>query len=382
MTQLTLPMRPEEATRLLLKKLPHKRMRAVVEKRFGLKGGKKKTLEAIGKEYKITRERVRQIETDALKHLAKPENHQEVEPTLRALEDHFRAWGGVLAEHHFFNMAGNSRQVPHLALLLKIGKAFSELPETNHLHHRWAVDKNAAHRAEKIMEKTRVHLVERGHPLPRPELHSAVARYSAEILGEELPEQAREACLEVSRDIRQNPYGEFGLAGWPTINPRGVKDKAYLVLSKTQKPLHFREVAEAINAIGWPARQRLEPHPPASSRPPETTSCRAGEASRAGAMAGGPKREAHPQTVHNELIKDNRFVLVGRGLYALKEWGYEPGTVREILVSMFKRAGRPLKKDEVIKMVLEKRLVKPPTILLNLQDRSLFKHTDDEYTLA
>ena len=341
-----LPIRPEEATRLLLKKLPTKRMRAVVEKRFGLRGGRKKTLEAVGKEYKITRERVRQIEADALKHLVKPENYQEVEPTLRALEDHFRAWGGVLAEHHFFDMVGDSRQVPHLCLLLKIGKTFSELPENNQLHRRWTIDKNAADRAEKIVEKTRTHLAESNRPLPHPELHKAIAKYSEEMPGAGLSPEIREAHLGISKEIRRNPYGEYGLVSWPTINPRGVKDKAYLVLSKTKKPMHFREVAQAINSTNW------------------------------------TRRKAHPQTVHNELIKDSRFVLVGRGLYALKEWGYEPGTVREILVSVFKQAGRPLKKDEAIKMVLEKRFVKPPTVLLNLQDKSLFKRLDDEYTLA
>lgn len=346
MTQITLPIRPEEATRMLLKNLPTKRMCAVVEKRFGLRGGKKKTLEAIGKEYKITRERVRQIEADALKHLAKPENYQKVEPTLRALEDHFRAWGGVLAEHHFFDMVGDPRQIPHLALFLKIGKAFSELPETNHLHRRWTTDKGALDRAEKIVERTRTHLAERGRPLPYRELHGVVAKYSEEILGKELPQEMREAHLRISKEIRKNPYGEYGLVSWPTINPRGVKDKAYLVFSQTPKPLHFREVARAINDTGW------------------------------------SRRKAHPQTVHNELIKDSRFVLVGRGLYALKEWGYEPGTVREILVSVFKQAGRPLKKDEIIKMVLEKRFVKPPTVLLNLQDKSLFKRIDGEYTLV
>ncbi len=346
MTQLMLPIRPEEATRTLLKKLPTKRMRDVVEKRFGLRGGKKKTLEAIGREYKITRERVRQIEADALKHLAKPENYQEIEPTLAALENHFQNWGGVIAEHHFIAMVENSRQVPHLVLLLKIGKAFSELPENNHLHRRWATDKNAALAAEKIVEKAKTHLMECGQPLPRPELQGVVAKFATEIFGKELTPNIHEAQLGISRDIRKNPYGEYGLTSWPTINPRGVKDKAYLVLSKTKKPMHFREVADAINHLGW------------------------------------NKRKAHPQTVHNELIKDNRFVLVGRGLYALQEWGYEPGTVREILVSIFKQAGKPLSKDEVIKKVLEKRFVKPPTILLNLQDKSLFKRADDEYTLA
>ena len=87
--------------------------------------------------------------------------------------------------------------------------------------------------------------------------------------------------------------------------------------------------------------------------------------------------------MHNELIKDNRFVLVGMGLYALREWGYEPGTVREVLVSLFKGSDRPLAREEIVRLAAEKRLVKPQTILLNLQDRSLFKRTEDgKYTLV
>jgi hypothetical protein len=99
--------------------------------------------------------------------------------------------------------------------------------------------------------------------------------------------------------------------------------------------------------------------------------------------AGWSKRRAHPQTVHNELIKDPRFVLIGRGLYALKEWGYEPGVVREILVSVMKEAGTPLSKDDIVRLVSERRFVKPQTILLNLQNKSLFRRTEDgKYTLV
>jgi len=119
-----------------------------------------------------------------------------------------------------------------------------------------------------------------------------------------------------------------------------------VVLAKHEKPLHFTEVAKAINKSGW------------------------------------SRRTAHPQTVHNELIKDNRFVLVGRGLYALKQWGYEPGTVKDVLVSVLKQSVRPMSKDEITKKVLEKRMVKENTILLNLQDKKKFKRAGEGYTLV
>jgi RNA polymerase primary sigma factor len=43
-----------------------KRERYILEHRFGLHGDKKETLESIGKKYKVTRERIRQIERDSL----------------------------------------------------------------------------------------------------------------------------------------------------------------------------------------------------------------------------------------------------------------------------------------------------------------------------
>lgn len=353
MTQIILPMRPDEATKQLLKRLPSRRMRDVLEKRFGLKGSKKKTLEAIGREYKITRERVRQIETDALKQLARPDAAKEVEVLLVNIEDYFREHGEVLAEHHFFQNLPSERLASHVAFLLHVGKSFHELPETANFHRRWTINKNAAAAVEKIMEKTKNDLAAEGEAISADKLHELISRNAESILGGTLAEDSKRAYLHTSKHIKENPYGEFGLASWPTINPRGVKDKAYLVLAKTGKPLHFRQVADAINELGLSAQ------------------------------AGWSKKKAHPQTVHNELIKDGRFVLVGRGLYALKDWGYEPGTVRDILVSVFKKAGRPLPKNEVIKSVLEKRFVKTPTILLNLQDRALFKRMDDErYTLV
>jgi RNA polymerase primary sigma factor len=40
--------------------------------RFGLEDGKPKTLEEVGKEFKVTRERIRQIEAKAIRKLKHP----------------------------------------------------------------------------------------------------------------------------------------------------------------------------------------------------------------------------------------------------------------------------------------------------------------------
>ena len=340
-------MPPQEATKAILKNLPSRRMRDVIEKRFGLRGGNARTLQAIGKEYKITRERVRQIEYDALKQLRKEERVSDVASVMQAINNHLVHHGGVMAEHQLLASLCENRYYPHVGLLLDIGSSFYRVAETDDFHQRWAANKDHAVSGEKILTAVVKELEEGKRSVSADELYSSISRAAKEVHGDVPQQHVVEAILSISKAIDKNPYGEFGLSWWSSINPSGVKDKAYVAIAKAGKPLHFREVAEAINKAGW------------------------------------SKKKAHPQTVHNELIKDNRFVLVGRGLYALKEWGYEPGAVRDVIVSVLKDADTPLTKDEIVVAATKKRLVKVPTILLNLQNKKLFKRLGDgTYMLA
>jgi hypothetical protein len=95
------------------------------------------------------------------------------------------------------------------------------------------------------------------------------------------------------------------------------------------------------------------------------------------------RKDVTTQAIHNELIKDDRFVLIGRGIYALKEWGYQRGTVSDIITQVLLEEGGPLHRDEIVKRVLKTRYVKETTILLNLQGKSQFKRVAKAtYTLA
>jgi len=69
-------------------------------------------------------------------------------------------------------------------------------------------------------------------------------------------------------------------------------------------------------------------------------------------------------TMHNELIKDERFDLVGRGKYALSEWGFYGGTVAELVSEILKKK-KSMTEDELIKAVLERKMVKESTIKIN-----------------
>lgn len=346
MAQLFFPFPPQEATRQLLKNLPSLRMREVLEQRFGLKGKPPATLEAIGKGYKITRERVRQIERDALTQVKKTSDSPEVAPLFETLSRHLLEHGAVMEERQFFASLADARFHPHIRFSLEAGNRFIRLQENDEFHARWAAREESARKAEKAVTESIRELEREKRLVMQEELFSILARNSKLETGVEPSRDALASYLGISKLIGINPYGEYGVVTWPAVRPSGVKDKAYVAFSKAGKPMHFREVARAIDRAGWSSRK------------------------------------AHPQTVHNELIKDNRFVLVGRGLYALKEWGYEPGPVREVLVSILGRAKKPLMEGEVIQSVLAKRMVKPQTILLSLKNKSLFRRTGDGYTLA
>ncbi|MEE8131568.1 MAG: winged helix-turn-helix domain-containing protein, partial [Candidatus Paceibacterota bacterium] len=152
--------------------------------------------------------------------------------------------------------------------------------------------------------------------------------------------------ISVSKKFDTNSYGDFGLSHWEEIRPKTMRAKAYLVIRKHQKPMHFKKIAESINKAGF------------------------------------DKRMALPQTVHNELIKDTRFILVGRGIYGLKEFGLMPGTAREVIARLIKTKG-PLSSSEVVNLTLEQRVLKKGTILLNLQNKKNFKRLPNgRYHLA
>ena len=291
----------------LLNDLPQKQ-KEIISRRFGLKEGNRETLEAIGQDFGITRERVRQIEEDGLARI-KPKLAQ-YQKVFQNFNQYLKRHGGLRKEEILLLDLGGKKYQAQVYFLLTISENFERFGENEDFYSFWAIDKSFLDSAKNIIDKLFNKLKEIGKPL------------SLKETGVSAP------YLEISKKILRNSDGLYGLKDWPEINPRGVKDKAYLVFKQLARPLHYQEVAKSIP----------------------------------GALT---------QTVHNELIKDSRFVLVGRGIYALKEWGYEPGQVKDIVAKILKENG-PLTKEEIIARVLKQRLVKESTILLNLSNKKYF----------
>jgi DNA-directed RNA polymerase delta subunit len=323
-----------------------KRQQEVLIKRFGLKDGKRRTLEEIGRGYDITRERVRQIENDAKASLLKSKKIKELDSFFNTLEDHIDNQGGLRVEHHllssdlkdFFPKSISEKEAESLLyFLLNIGGQFIKIPETPDFHGIWSTNKSVVQVTKKSLDSLIEKLEGHSETVSKDDL----LLWLSEFVSDKKSKDALESYLAASKKISSNIYGDYGLKHWPEISTKGVRDKAYLVLKKHGKPMHFKYVVERINE-----KFKL-------------------------------KKKAHPQTVHNELIKDGKFVLVGRGTYALSEWGYKHGTVSDVLKRILKDSKKPMDKDDLIKAVFEERDVKENTVTLNLQNRDNFEKMED-----
>lgn len=313
------------------------RNRDIISRRFGLKNGKKETLESIGKSYEITRERVRQIEEFSLKQLFKiASNNSDVANYVNWARDFINSKNGVVREKELFkSFSGQESDTSanaSLVFMLSIDGGLVKFSENDEFRAFWSSDsqklnsfKNTIATLIKVFEKN-------GSVVSLDQLDS----FAKDNLIDNV-----ETCLSISKLVSQNIFNQVGLVTWSEIKPRGVRDKAYLVLKRSNLPKHFSAIARLINDACF------------------------------------SNKKANIQTVHNELIKDSRFVLVGRGMYALSEWGYSSGTVKDVLVEILKKSQKPMPKASLVAKVMNARMVKENTILLNLQDSKTFSKKED-----
>lgn len=306
----------------LLKDLPQKQ-KEIILRRFALataapsEGGvKRATLESIGRDLGITRERVRQIEEDGLEKVKQKNN--KYQKIFQYFKKHFKNFGDLRREDKLLGELGGKIWQNQIYFLLNLDPVFKRHGESDDFYSLWLTNPSSLGKAKEILNSLYQKLEEIKKPLALKEISTLFS----------LKNSVLESFLEISQKIQKNKEGLYGLKDWPEINPKGVKDMAYLVFKKVKAPLHFTRVAKLIE----------------------------------GSLV---------QTVHNELIRDSRFVLVGRGVYALKEWGYEPGQVKDIILKVLKETG-PLSKEKILEEVLKQRLVKENTILLNLSNRKYF----------
>lgn len=326
------------------------REKQILMKRFGLLGHPVATLKSVGQEQGLTRERVRQIEKELLKQMRK-NAHAEVsfaearDFIVGLVNEH----GGVMAENRLIEILGtlSEDEANSLRFLLNLIEDL-RLLQDEHVKPSWTSSFLNKDVLKQFVVETKKMLTEYGRPL-HPEVFIEKFKEIEFFIQNELalPEKIIVNYLHSVLEVERNIFGEFGLHFWSEVKPKDVGDKAYLVMKHHGKPEHYSVITELIN------KHNLD------------------------------KRTAYKETVHNKLIKDKRFVLVGRGMYALAEWGYKPGVVSDMIVEILKKAGKPLTRDEIVEKVLQRRMVKNNTILVGLSNKKLFKKVGKNlYALA
>ena len=330
--------KPKQVTKKLLSVLPE-RARDVLEKRYGLSTTPETfTLESIGQTYGITRERVRQIENYGIQSIQKSDAYKEFTDVFNELQTALHTLGGVVSEEELLNELAKDLSIRnHIYFLLVVGDPFKRIKEDNSFTHRWCVEKKVAETVEKALENIFESLNE-DDLISEDEIIARLKTELGEIEERYRDEKILRRWLAISKQINRNPLGEWGHATSPNVRAKGIRDYAYLAVKRHGSPMHFKEVADSIKGLF--------------------------------------NKKAHVATTHNELIKDKRFVLVGRGLYALSEWGYTAGVVKDVLRDILTTHG-PLTREEIIDKVRKERYVKDNTIIVNLQYTGLFKKLPD-----
>lgn len=363
------------------------RERDVLIRRYGLHSSKKETLESIGNAHNLTRERIRQIETSSIKRLGQLPNLGEYIATLKKvilqlLEEH----GGLMEKEYLLNilisfsvegLKGREKEEDihknYLNFLITklLFDEFEKINNSKHFKSFYKLKFEDLKHLEEIVEelyekikqleeiKKTEELLDLVNELNSYNKHQEKIKTNnivdvSRVLKSELFEEDHKkinenkvvySLLKASKKIEQNKFGHWGVYNWKDIKPKTINDKIYLVLKNHGKALHFTEIADMINNVKF------------------------------------DNKKANAATVHNELILDNNYVLVGRGLYGLKEWGYKKGTVADVIIDVLREAEKPLSRDEVINRVLNKREVKKATIILALMNKDKFDRVDSGYSL-
>ncbi len=309
--------------------------RSVISRRIGLTGARE-TLQEIGDTYGITRERVRQIEDVGIKKIGRIMRTSPLMKIQESGEKVLKMHGGVMTRDRLINAiiadigASESMNANIVDVLLQadfnLQRSKPQLGTNTYFHFPEVSKKliESAHKeAVKILKK-------RGDIIETSALYEMIKANLFPAFGK-VDTIMIDSIMDIYIDLVKGEEKFIGLESWKILNPSTLKDKAIYVLKKKKEPMHFLDIASSITEYF--------------------------------------KEPVKVSTIHNELIRNAEFVLIGRGIYVLKEWGYKDGTVLDVVLDIFKKAGAPLSTEEITARVLKIRQVKTTTIYMNLQNK-------------
>lgn len=319
-----------DTVKALTEGLPE-RSQEILFDRYGMSSGKKLTLEGIGKKFSITRERVRQIVKEACKKVKAKKENPLFEQAGNDIVFAAHKNDGIIEEEKLLVSLGGEdlKEQGAVKFFLDCLDSVKQVEIKGELERSFILSDFNLNTWKDLKQIVIETLTEIDETIKGEKLYMEVEKKEV-IKG--LKKEKLFNYIAVSSEVKKNNFNKWGLSVWKEITPKGTREKSYLVLKELNEPMHFREIAKKIDEYGL------------------------------------GKRKTHPQTVHNELIKDNKFVLVGRGIYALSKWGYKKGTVKEVLEEILSKNPNGLSREDVTSEVLKVRKVKKSTVIINLNN--------------
>lgn len=323
------------SVRAILQTIKSPRNREIIRRRLGL-FDRRQTLDEIGKSQDLTRERIRQLEQSVMAELEANVARSGLN-NLEQAETHIAASlqkiGNVARVSDLAKqIVGDAQDRIHQAqitFLARLSPKFVVIEPSHHHHTGIALkDHHGLEQVHQHISTIVDHIDDLGSPV-------SAGTISQNRLDDFSPDHVH-GLASLSKKLSFLD-GVWGMQHWPSVNPTNIASKIDIILRKHPEPMHFLEIADKIRKSNF------------------------------------RRNSVTPQAVHNELIKGDDFILVGRGLYAHRDRGYQPGTVADIITDVLNKADGPVERSEIVRQVLRQRLVKETTISLNLQSKPQFK---------
>ena len=313
----------------------------VLIRRFSLNSNPKETLDSIWKRFSITRERVRQIEWNALNKLRRTAHSSQLRFVNKEAENILAENGWVMWEDDLVAAILNRLwkessflEWNMIRLSLSVDTEIEKNNKSKILFSSWRFVEIKLTDIETITNAAYSLLKNRASIATDEWIVSSILDLSL-FKNKRPTEKLIISSLKTDSRIHRNTEW-WGLMEWRSVNPKSIKDKAKIVLQKSGTALHFIDIANKISEIWF------------------------------------KKRSVTVQAVHNELIKYSDFVLVWRGVYWLKDWWMISWSVSDVIENVLRENKEPMVKYKIVREVQKLRDVKVWTISLNLQKNSRF----------
>jgi DNA-binding PadR family transcriptional regulator len=312
----------------------------VVTKRYNLDGKGRVTLEEIGRDFAVTRERIRQIEKNGLSKMQRNVFNTPLKDLNSYVTSVVGESGGLVLTDKVIGslkeLAGTKNlHLSGINLAFSLNSDVLSVGNTIHYHPHLKSTDLSNYSVKYMSNKLVQQLKKYGDPKQLDRIHRDLKTDFTETKFNLLKVKS---LIDIDKRLTLVSENKVALKSWRHINPRTLYDKILYILRDEHRPLHFNDIAKKIEEFNFDSKS------------------------------------VNFQAVHNELIRNQDFVLIGRGIYALKEWGYTKGTVSDVIDRILKEH-KSLDQDQIVSLVLKKRQVKPITVSLALKNTNRFVRT-------